>query len=89
MTLEPEKGNGTSTTQMKSLFTVFCRKQEKEREMQGMESGERCIMSKKKRQTMSWKMAKGREEGRQRREKNKEKGKEGNRKEEEGSKVKL
>lgn len=36
LTLEPEQGNGTSTTRMKSLFTVLCRKQEKEREMQKM-----------------------------------------------------
>lgn len=26
LTLEPEQGNGTSTAQMQSLFTVLCRK---------------------------------------------------------------
>lgn len=39
MTLEPELGNGTSMTQMKLLFRVLCRKQEKEREMQKMRGG--------------------------------------------------
>lgn len=32
MTLEPEQGNGKSTTQIESLFTAFCRKPEKGRE---------------------------------------------------------
>lgn len=40
MTLEPEQGNGRSTTQMKSLFTVFCRKQEKERDAENIMGGE-------------------------------------------------
>lgn len=40
MTLEPEQGNGTSTTQMKSLFTVFCGKQEKEKDAESIMGGE-------------------------------------------------